>query len=65
MDNTYVCPLCGEERELVPHPEDAGRLVAYCTCRGSRVSIVDMPVSVPVSSKSTRQPKSYVPEGEK
>ena len=54
MASTHKCPLCGIERELVPHPEKAARLVAYCSCKGSKARIVDMPESLP-TGKTTRK----------
>lgn len=42
---TIECPVCGEERELLPHPAHDGRLVAYCDCRGPKVAVIDVSAS--------------------
>lgn len=54
MSDTVKCPICGTERELEPHPENAERQVAYCDCRGTKVMIVDQPAT----SKAYRPSKA-------
>lgn len=41
MADKVKCPICGTTRELEPHPTKPGRQVAYCTCRGTKVGVVE------------------------
>lgn len=41
MSDKVKCPICGETIEFVPHPDKPGRQVAYCTCRGGEVAVVE------------------------
>ena len=63
MKKTQVkCPICGAATELEPHPSLPGRQVAYCTCRGSKVAVIDItPAPVPGESYSSVEEK----EGDK
>lgn len=59
MAKKVRCPLCGKELELVPHPTKADRLVAYCTCRGQKVGVVEQP-----ATHSVRKPFESSKESE-
>ncbi len=36
-----VCPLCQAKLEFVEKPGDKSKEVAFCSCRGKRVSVIE------------------------
>lgn len=59
MSDKVKCPMCGANLDLVPHPSEANRQVAYCTCRGAKVPVISV-----LKSHITRTPPEKK-EGEK
>jgi uncharacterized Zn finger protein (UPF0148 family) len=55
MTDKVKCPICGKMVELEPHPDKPGRQVAYCTCRGSKVAVIDAPASTGKSYPSVKE----------
>jgi len=41
MVEKVKCPICGSTLKLEAHPSKINRQVAYCSCRGSKVSVVE------------------------
>jgi len=39
---TIECPICKSKLELQPHPDKSEFEIAYCTCRGEKVAVVEI-----------------------
>lgn len=46
VNKTILCPNCGAEIPLVPHPSKLRRVVGYCGCLGSIRGMIETDTSV-------------------
>lgn len=57
MHDKVKCPICDETIEYESHPNKPGWQVAYCSCRGTRVAVIETILPTRTSFKEKENKK--------